>query len=114
MEQKDWWAPVWRGLVDDPGAKHYRALGMRVWLLLYFFVHVDRITGVVVRKQETMARDTGWSIRTIRGWVHELEERGYITVSRTGRAAVIRVCRWRGRFATGRGCIWTGTVMRRG
>lgn len=93
--EKDWWAPVWRGLVDDPEAKHYRALRISVWLLLYFFLHVDRQTGATVRKQETIARDTGWAIRTIRSWMRELERAGYIVVARSGRAARIQVVGWR-------------------
>lgn len=92
---KDWWAPLWRGLVDDPVAKHYRAIGKAVWLLLYCFVHVDRLTGSMVRKQATIARDTGWSVRTIRAWARQLERAGYINIVRTGRAGRIQVARWR-------------------
>lgn len=90
-----WWAPLWRGLVDDPEAKHYRRLKNSVWLLLYLIVHADRQTGVLSRKYETIARDTGISPWTIRSWLRRLRAQGYVVLGTSGRASVIRIRRWR-------------------
>lgn len=91
-----WWAPVRRGLVVDHGGKHFRRLGRALWLLLYLFLHADRRSGFLARKQATIAGDTGIPLRTIRAWMRRLERDGYIAVQRSGRAQRIRVLRWAG------------------
>lgn len=92
---KQWWAPLWRGLVVDAEAKHYRALGSSVWLFLYLVVHADRKTGVLRRKQTTIARDMSVPERTVRGWFRRILAHGYIETRATGRASTIQVTKWR-------------------
>jgi hypothetical protein len=41
-EQKQWWASVWKGLVMDAQAKHYRKMKHAVWLYLYLLVSGSR------------------------------------------------------------------------
>lgn len=94
-DRKTWWAPVWRGLVADPAGTHLRALGKALGLLIYLIVHADRTSGVVRQRQATIARAMGFSLRTVGGWMRRLRERGYISVTGTGRAPAIRIARWR-------------------
>lgn len=93
--QKTWWAPVWRGLVADPTAKHYRQLDGALWLLIYLILHADRLTGVVRQKVSAIARATGISPWTLRDWLRRLRRGGYITLRGTGRAPLIQIRRWR-------------------
>ena len=93
--RKDWWAPLYRGLVVDPSGKHIRQLDGAVWLLLYCFVHADRLTGELPRKYETIARDMTTPARTIRAWMRRLRKYDYVTTTGTGRAVRIRVLRWK-------------------
>lgn len=76
--EKTWWAPVWRGLVEDPEGKHVRRLDGAVWLFFYFILHAKRDTGMVWAKTETVARAMGVSRRTIQRWRLTLLEHGYV------------------------------------
>jgi len=76
--QQDWWAPVWRGLVNDPDGKHVRRLDGAVWLLLDLIVHAKRQTGVVWARTETIAKRMGMPRRTVQGWLRRLIKYGYV------------------------------------
>ena len=93
--QKTWWAPVWRGLVADPTAKHYRRLKNALWLLLYFFLHADRASGSLPCHVPTISRMMGISRRTIERWLHRLRAGGYISTVGRGKAARIGISRWK-------------------
>ena len=93
---KDWWAPLWRGLVVDPEAKHYRRMKSALWLFIYLVLHADRQSGSLKRKLQTISLDTGIKARTIRGWLRCLRSAGYIETRSTGRCLVIVVLKWKG------------------
>jgi DNA-binding transcriptional ArsR family regulator len=94
---KSWWAPLWRGLVADSTAKHYRSMKSAIWLFLYFVLHADRKTGRLIRRYDTMAKETGFAKRTIRHWLSILKQHGYVEVERSGGslAIIIRVQKWK-------------------
>lgn len=96
-----WWGFVWRGLVVSSAARHYKAMGRSVWLYLYLIIHADRKTGKLYRKISTMEREIGISKRTVQAWLKVLRDGGYIVTTRTGRALVISISKWRpiGRYA---------------
>ena len=93
--QKTWWAPVWRGLVVDPKGKHYRRMGVSLWLHLYLILHADRATGRLPCKLATIARATGIPRRNLQRWMSQLRREGYISIEQTGRAAWISIRRWK-------------------
>jgi hypothetical protein len=93
---KDWWAPLRRGLVVDPEAKHYRRMKSAVWLFVYLLLHADRESGFLKRKLRTISLDTGIKARTVRGWLRLLKSSGYIETKNNGRCLVIHVKKWRG------------------
>jgi len=97
FETKTWWGGIWRGLVVDSQAKHYRAMRSALWLLIYFVIHADRKTGILCRKYETIAHDMGVSIRTIRYWLITLRRQGYIkTKASSGSSALyIHIQKWK-------------------
>lgn len=97
FETKTWWGGIWRGLVVDGKAKHYRAMRNALWLLIYFVIHADRKTGALCRKYETIARDMGVSIRTVRYWLITLRRHGYIKVetSPSSSAFSIHIQKWK-------------------
>jgi len=97
VSTKSWWAPLWRGLVTDSTAKHYRGMKSAVWLFLYFVIHADRKTGRLMRRYDTMVKETGFAKRTIRHWLAVLKQQGYVEVERSGHslAVVIRVQKWK-------------------
>jgi hypothetical protein len=94
-EQKQWWAPVWKGLVMDADAKHYRKMKNAVWLYLYLLLNANRWTGLLKRKIETISQDMGISRVTVIRWLNVLRSNGYIATSNTGRALTIQVERWK-------------------
>lgn len=51
---KQWWAPVWTGLVMDAEGKHYQRMKNALWLYLYFLLTANRKTGWLVRKTGTI------------------------------------------------------------
>ena len=93
--QKRWWRAVWRGLVVDEGAKHYRAMGAALWLYLYLIIHADPKSGTLGRKYKTVARDMGLKPRTVRAWLSKLRGGGYVSVRSSGRSLVIHINRWK-------------------
>jgi DNA-binding transcriptional MocR family regulator len=94
-ERKQWWAPVWTGLVVDEGAKHYRKMKTSVWLFLYLVLHANRRTGVLMRKVRTISRDMGITRDTTLRWLKLLRAEGYIVTVNTGRYLTIQVKNWK-------------------
>ena len=97
LNQKSWWGPVWRGLVVDAGARHYRQMRSALWLFLYLILHADRKTGRLLRRYETISRDLGVPKRTVRRWLTVLNKAGYVEVERPPRSTVfsMRIRRWK-------------------
>jgi hypothetical protein len=93
--KKDWWAPVWTGLVMDRTAKHYQAMGRAVWLYLYLILNADRKSGLMIRKIKTIAAHTGINERTIRFWMKKLKDHKYISTQNTGRSQIIQPTLWK-------------------
>ena len=97
LNQKSWWGPIWRGLVVDPGAKHYLRMRSALWMFVYLVLHADRETGKLHRRYDTISRDTGIPKRTVRRWLTLLEKAGYIEIdrSRQSPAFSIRIRKWK-------------------
>jgi hypothetical protein len=93
--QKQWWAPVWKGLVMDAEAKHYRTMKAAVWLYLYLLLNANRQTGILMRKLETVSRDMGVTRDTALRWLNVLRRGGYVETVNTGRSLVIQLTRWK-------------------
>ncbi|MHB8174922.1 MAG: hypothetical protein ACYDFU_10740 [Nitrospirota bacterium] len=92
-ERKDWWAPVWTGLVMDPGCVHYTRMKSAVWLYLYLVVNADK-NGTLERNINAISRDTGIKERTIKHWLDILRKGGYIQTRNTGRSLCFVVNLW--------------------
>ena len=96
VSKTNWWTPLWRGLVIDETAKHYRAMGGNsVWLYLYLLVFANRQTGALFRRISTIAKDMGLNPRTISRWMHTLKTNGYIETCQTGRSLQISITKWK-------------------
>ncbi|HEX8459223.1 MAG TPA: hypothetical protein VF656_18160 [Pyrinomonadaceae bacterium] len=92
---KTWWGAIWRGLVVDEEAKHYRNMKSAVWLFIYLLVHADRSSGKLQRKYATIARDMQVSEGTIRSWMQRLRHHHYIHVTSSGRGLLIHIRLWK-------------------
>jgi hypothetical protein len=90
-----WWGPVWRGLVVDREARHYRRMKCAIWLFLYLIIHANRKSGLLTRKYQTISDDMGITARTVRRWLLTLRQNRYVQVESTGRALVIHIAKWR-------------------
>jgi len=95
FKAQTWWGPVWRGLVVDGEAHHYRRIKCALWLLVYLIIHANRKTGELSRKYQTIADDMGIKARTIRRWLLILRQNKYVQVESTGRSLVIHIVKWR-------------------
>ena len=93
--EKTWWAALWRGLVDDPEGKHYRRLGIAIWLLLHLILHANRATGRTPLKLRTAARITGIPLRTLERWLALLRREGYVTLEKAGKVDWVVIFRWK-------------------
>jgi len=93
--QKNWWAPVWRGLVADQEGKHCRRMKNSLWLFLYFVIHADRRTGWLKRKCQTICEQMGMSPKTVRKWLSVLRSNGYVKAKSNGRCLEIQIHRWK-------------------
>src|SRR5438128_1159639 len=93
--EKNWWGPIWRGLVSDGEGKHMKIMGNALWLFVYLVIHADWQTGRLYRKQATIATDMGIKLRTVCFWLTVLRKGGYIKVHSTGRASEIEIQKWK-------------------
>lgn len=93
--QKKWWAPLWSGLLVEPTAKHFKAMGSAIWLFLYFITYANRTTGKLFRRRSTLATDLGITLRTVNRWLYILQGKGYIETSQTERSLVISITKWK-------------------
>ena len=93
--QKKWWAPLWSGLLVEPTAKHYKAMGSAVWLFLYFLTYANRSTGKLFRRRSTIAADLGLSLRTVNRWLNVLKQKGYVETRQSERSIVISITKWK-------------------
>lgn len=90
-----WWTPVWNGLLLEPDARHYKAMGRSIWLYLYLLTFANRSTGKLFRRLPTVAKDMGIGIRTIRRWLRQLKQNGYVATRQTGRSLAIKITKWK-------------------
>jgi DNA-binding transcriptional ArsR family regulator len=93
--KSNWWTPLWRGLVVEPSAKHFKAMGSAVWLYLYLLTFANRTTGKLFRRISTIANDIGLSSRTVSRWLKILKDGKYIEVRQTGRSLQISITKWK-------------------
>src|SRR5262245_23673763 len=100
--QKQWWAPVWKGLVMDAQGKHYRKMKNALWLYLYLLLNANRKTGLLMRKIKTLSNDMGVSRDTALRWLNVLRKGGYIETVNTGRSLTIQVTRWKALAGVGK------------
>jgi len=94
-KKKEWWAPVWNGLVMDADAVHFQTMGNAVWLFLYFLVNANRSTGVLMRRTRTISFDMGLPRSTTFRWLKILREGGYIETLTSGHSLTIQIRKWR-------------------
>jgi len=95
-QPKQWWAPVWQGLVMDAEAKHYRNIKSALWLYLYLLLSANRRTGLLVRKIQTISTGMGISRDLTVRWLNILRSTGYIATTSNGRYLTIQILRWKG------------------
>ena len=95
-KQKQWWAPIWTGLVMDVEAKHYREMKNAIWLLLYLLLNANRRTGVLMRKVRTISKDMGITRDMTIRWLKILRTEGYIITLNNGRYLSIQIKNWKG------------------
>lgn len=93
--KKQWWFPVWAGLVIDGQATHWHKMGKAVWLYLYLIAWADRKTGIFRRSYKVICREMGMPLSTIRSWFTVLKSEGYIDVKATGRTQLIHINRFK-------------------
>ena len=86
---------MWKGLVMDESASHFKKMGSTLWLYFYLIVNANRSTGVVMRKVKTVALDMGIPRSTIFRWLKNLREAGYIETHSSGHSLTIKVSKWR-------------------
>lgn len=92
---KQWWAPVWTGLVIDPKGIHCRRMKNAIWLWLYCVLNANRSSGVLFRKIDTIATDMGVTRDTVIRWLALLRDGGYVETRNTGRYLILRVQMWK-------------------
>ena len=92
---KGWWTPIWKGLATDVDGKHRKAMGASLWTYLYLLTYTNRANGVVRRRQETIARETGLPLRTIQRHLKRLAAQKYITLLKPETYSQIRIEKWK-------------------
>lgn len=94
-QKTDWWARLYRGLVMDSTARHYRQMKIAIWLFLYFLLNANWKSGTLYRRLSTISADTGINLFALRRWLRILVRNGYVNAFYNGRFWVITVNKWR-------------------
>ena len=94
-QSRQWWTPVWRGLVADPESHHRKQMGSSVWLYLYLLAYANRKTGVVRRRLSQIREDTGYPARTVQRHLKRLKDKNYIAADRAGQYLHLRINKWK-------------------
>lgn len=94
-KSKGWWTPIWKGLATDIDGKHRKAMRISLWTYLYLLTYANRKTGIVSRKQETIAKDMGLPLRTIQRHLKRLSSQKYITLLKPQTYSQIRIEKWK-------------------
>lgn len=88
-------APLRRGLVADPEARHVRRMRQAVWLYLYLLLAAHPDSGKRLLAPALIAREMGLGEETVRSWLGHLRAHGYVTLERQGDLVRVTVNRWR-------------------
>lgn len=94
-KSKGWWTPVWKGLTADIDGKHRKAMGASLWTYLYLLTFVNRKTGIVSRRQEIIAEETGLPLRTVQRHLKQLSAKKYITLQKPQTYSQIQIEKWK-------------------
>ena len=94
-KNKNYWRPLWKGLVVDSEAKHIKRMGNSVWLFLYFILKANDRTGFLKKNYEAISREMGIKKRTVRCWLKNLRNKGYVLVQRKRDGFYICVRNWK-------------------
>lgn len=95
VSEKNWWTPVWSGLVLESSAKHRTAIRQAIWLYLYLLTVANRQTGTLFRRVSTIAKETGFQPRSIQRWLKLLRDENYIDTYSNGRFLNIEISKWK-------------------
>lgn len=90
-----WWTPIWKGLATDYEGKHRKTMGSSLWTYLYLLTYTNRKNGLVRRKQETIAQETGLPLRTIQRHLKRLASQKYIVLETSEKPLQIRIEKWK-------------------
>ena len=85
---------LFRRLVKNPQARHYRRLKNGVWLYLYLVSYSHPGSGKCVTTNESIAKDMGLSPETIASWLGELRKWHYISIDKQGQKHLIKINHW--------------------
>ncbi|CAN5466195.1 hypothetical protein BH10ACI1_BH10ACI1_12590 [soil metagenome] len=92
---KGWWTPLWKGLATDTQGKHRKAMGASLWTYLYLLTFTNRKNGMVSRRQEIIAKETGLPLRTIQRHLKQLAAKKYITLMKPQTYSQIHIEKWK-------------------
>jgi hypothetical protein len=96
IKPKSWWAPLWRGLIDDPQGKHCKQMDGAIWLYLHLLLHANRKTGKTIRRYQAISQEIGCPQATIRRWLRILNKYHYVAMQRhSSGAMLIEIQKWK-------------------
>ena len=92
---KNYWRPLWSGLIMDSEYRHIRRMGTSLPLFLYLILKANDKTGFLTKSYGAISRETGIKPKTVRNWMANLKNQGYISTKRQGNNLVIQVKKWK-------------------
>ena len=92
---KNWWRPLWSGLVMDSNGKHSKKMRNSVWLFLYLLLWANPNTGTCFKNYAQISKEMGRKKETTRKWMSILKKEGYIWTKRKNKGLVIGIKKWK-------------------
>lgn len=70
-------------------------MGTSIWLYLYLLFSVNRKNGSTYKKQKDIAKDLGFTVRTIQKHLLRLKRNDYITIEKQSKPQKIQITKWK-------------------
>lgn len=87
--------PLFREIVADPQARHYRRMRNAIWLYLYLLIHANPKTGKITTCVSDIAESMGQSEATIGSWLGHLRKWHYVSLEKRKQSLNLKINQWK-------------------
>lgn len=92
---KKYFVAVWRGLMRDATAKHYKQMGQAIWLFLNLLMAADKQGYIKAISYKRLNINSGIPVVNLKRYMATLRRHKYVSTRSTGRYLTIQISNWK-------------------